>query len=1613
MKQCITKFLTLLAMSGAGLSAYADAALTIDEVTYDPRSGNLYANTENYVTGQNLTVTLTNSGDTDLAPGDENYSVTLVATSDTDLLTFDLDKPLAAGASETFEFLNFNLPLHALIEKNPSASSYWSNLSLRENVSGKKHNNSRPWADLYPYRVDYYLTTESSGQSYSGAINFGFVTEATTVKYRIRATGTADVVVTSIEMPEGFTISNISAPFTVKGLLNKVADNDVYQMLEITFTPTTPGVKSGVMKINVEGADPKEYQLAASYVGPNSFFEGFDTEDKDSYEPAGWVLGDNWRVAYKYSGGSDSYALQHTSAEEKNFTYAITPKLHFGEGDALSFQAAKRSYSSRLEVYYSADRTNWTLLKKYQPNSADDYETFPVTSDTYGDYVVDGLPEGDWYIGFKGMYVWINNVFGGEYATVAHDLMITGSEASGKATVNNPWAMSLSVKNMLATAEAAGSYSVSLFVDGVKVATAAELPELAAGAVENFDLGYVFHTAGEHTAYAGDLVLKTAEVVVNVKAESSDESVEVGNAYAYTQQNLPLRTNYNNSESQVVFTSEYLSKFGITAGKTIVGLAFDATATSAKQIPTTLTVWLKEVDSPTIVTDEPYDMSAEVPLFRDESYVLDIRQSSDPYELINADFAVPFVYEGGNLLMVVRSEGADYQSTGFRYDDELRENAIYKYNDYADKFLTASWYSQTGTPITKFMVYSQPAQLAGTVKNSQGEALAGVEVLLTSGEVVYKGVTDSEGAYAFDVFQPELTYTLTVDDENYPVYTAEVSFADGVPSGDIVMDEFSTSREFPLTVKVTSDAGVSLEGKKFTLVSERFAVNYPESECVLDADGCATLNVYGGGQKLTVAIAGMKPVTMSFNVNKAKTVEVNVEEDVQQPYGTSYNLLHDIYSGENTVTLNWNGDEAVFADDFESYDAFAIDFAPWTGIDVDNAPAVAMTGNYPHRAEVNYGQIINPMAVDPIWDPVLYPTLVGRSGMQYVGFVQTSNGVANNDWLITPAIELGQDNVLRFSVKSADKGNARFTVGISTVENPAVSDFTMISEGNYIDVDYTDWHTIEISLAEYAGQTVKIGFHCISPTGAFISQLDDVFVGRVAKKAGVKARRVAARSAANPNEKFVVMLDGEKVGETEDYSFTLADVKPGKHVAQIIATYLNATAEPVDIEFEINADDYVKADFAVTTNNGVTPEEMTLVLTSKSNEEAVYGVALTSGAATVASLPKGEYNVALTQEFFNDYSEDVDINAAMTVNVTLEETIVTPFNLAHESVVNGEGEDVTVSWNRNYGLTDSFESYDDFATGEFGGWKTVNNNETASYPIGLGSMTNIVTFPGASTPQVMNSVPPMVFNPHSTVPAMSQDVAVHAVTGDKTVIFMGPQNSVADKWLISPKVTVREAYEFSVAAKAYTFYPETIELCVSTTGNDPDDFEVLDAVQPGYTEWTQYVVPLGAYADQEIYVAVHCTSYDGFLVQIDDFKVGREGGEESSAAGYVKSYDVTLNGEAKGQTSETEMTFAALSEGDYTVGVRANYASGASEIATYNFSVEKHSGLDSVVTSAASVEGGHGEILVTGINGEVTVYNTSGAAVAVAAISGNGAVAVAPGIYVVKAGSLVSKVTVK
>ena len=70
-----------------------------------------------------------------------------------------------------------------------------------------------------------------------------------------------------------------------------------------------------------------------------------------------------------------------------------------------------------------------------------------------------------------------------------------------------------------------------------------------------FVFKHVFNEAGEYTVYAqvtvGDVVVKTPETVVSVKAEASGGVAVVGiqaSGSSGNSSNMPLRPQYNNSE---------------------------------------------------------------------------------------------------------------------------------------------------------------------------------------------------------------------------------------------------------------------------------------------------------------------------------------------------------------------------------------------------------------------------------------------------------------------------------------------------------------------------------------------------------------------------------------------------------------------------------------------------------------------------------------------------------------------------------------------------------------------------------------------------------------------------------------------------------------------------------------------------------------------------------------------------------------------------------------------------------------------------------------------------------------------------------------------------------
>ncbi|MFO8144247.1 MAG: carboxypeptidase regulatory-like domain-containing protein [Candidatus Syntrophosphaera sp.] len=188
-----------------------------------------------------------------------------------------------------------------------------------------------------------------------------------------------------------------------------------------------------------------------------------------------------------------------------------------------------------------------------------------------------------------------------------------------------------------------------------------------------------------------------------------------------------------------------------------------------------------------------------------------------------------------------------------------------------------------------------------------------------------------------------------------------------------------------------------------------------------------------------------------------------------------------------TTTVNFQLPESMnlLEDGFESYDNFALEFAPWTLVDVDLSGTYGMTGvTWPNAYEAMAYMIFVPSATTPPVDDA-----DPHGGIkEAASFASTTP--PNDDWLITPV--LTNPDQLSFWAKSyTDQyGLERFKVGVSTTgTDPA--DFTIISGANYIEAP-TDWTEYTYDISSYDGD-VYAGIQCVS-NDAFIFFVDDVLV---------------------------------------------------------------------------------------------------------------------------------------------------------------------------------------------------------------------------------------------------------------------------------------------------------------------------------------------------------------------------------------------------------------------------------------------------------------------------------------------------------------------------------------
>lgn len=755
-------------------------------------------------------------------------------------------------------------------------------------------------------------------------------------------------------------------------------------------------------------------------------------------------------------------------------------------------------------------------------------------------------------------------------------------------------------------------------------------------------------------------------------------------------------------------------------------------------------------------------------------------------------------------------------------------------------------------------------------------------------------------------------------------------------------------RSCTLSISVATVEGDNLVGQPVEITQTDYDVTYELMK--LDASGQGTLKIYPGAHKLRLEREGFNTLEQTFSVAEsetAKSISLTLTEATRTPFALTATPLHDAFTGKNSVQLGWNVTAPVFFDDFESYPAFAIEFGEWTGIDADQAVAAAIVGSYPNRGVKQYAQVINPLTVEPTWwydMPVLRP----YSGQQYIGFTRTYDGVPNDDWLISPEITPGEHNVVSFLAKAADKYQERFQVYVTEkTDNPAPEDFTRLDTGNYESVGYQQWQNMSYDLSDYAGKKIKIAIRYIGDAnryGAFMLMVDDFRVGQPAAGQQTCAKGMARRVAKSPDNKFEsfeIYLDGTLAATVDEYNHTLEDVAPGKHTIGIRAKYLQAQSETATIDVDVASGTYHKALFS-TKKSSLAPAAGTRLLLLNTESGESYELVLNDNEQVeLLSLPDGKYGVELQGDSpFSLEAPAIDHNADATYQLTLSDVLSAPFNITHTLEENG---DVTLRWNQNLMFTDSFEDYKDFATGSFGDWIGIDEDGQPVYPIALGDINNVVSFPGAGTGQNPLPLGPIVFNPWNTVPPMMpSDPAIAAATGYKSVMFCSAQRAKSSKWLISPEVDIHSGYAVKFKAKAYNAaYAEQIEVCVAEEGSDPDDFTVhSDLITVPAQQWSEVSMPLDEYEGKSVRIAVHYVTQDGFLLQVDDVTIGPADGQgEVVDYGNIRNFDVELDGKTAGNPDKPVITIPKPEDGEHSVKIRAHYFDNYSDWTEYKFNI--------------------------------------------------------------------------
>nr|MDE7472610.1 choice-of-anchor J domain-containing protein [Muribaculaceae bacterium] len=207
-------------------------------------------------------------------------------------------------------------------------------------------------------------------------------------------------------------------------------------------------------------------------------------------------------------------------------------------------------------------------------------------------------------------------------------------------------------------------------------------------------------------------------------------------------------------------------------------------------------------------------------------------------------------------------------------------------------------------------------------------------------------------------------------------------------------------------------------------------------------------------------------------------------------------------------------------------------------------------------------------------------------------------------------------------------------------------------------------------------------------------------------------------------------------------------------------------------------------------------------------------------------------------------------------------------------------------------------------------------------------------------------------------------------------------------------------------------YYETFQILYSTTGNNPEDFTLIREYVNIPQQWIEY----SAYLPEGTkYFAIRCVSPCQYMLFVDDvtFIAKNAATNTMQVTGYnVYRDNVKLNDEPVEVTTYTDADVDNNSV--YKYNVTALYAEGES-LKSNDVQVDRStSSVDAVMASSLRIYTIAGSVVVDGAEGlDISIVTPDGKTIRTVKGETRTVITLSTGMYIVKAGDTVAKVTVK